>query len=725
MSAAYDTLDDIETKDADTIADVYELVIGAAMETDDLIGVVTTGHLEINQTQGGSWGAKPLTFKDHAEVWYMRCAPKGRAGKALEHGEVRQVSVLVRRHATSKDATVSNIKLWRKPTEEKLLGACKDLRQSNRGWTTLGPLGVPMQGIHLFERRSTNTSKFYAPNRTHCVLPAVATITHTRMDGSEQRRIEPLMTAHYVMAAAMLEIDFEDTPSPRRCQMGYTDVEWAEMSHRNSELFKSLCKARFEEPAMPAFTKLMVSCEDVCEQMSFIGYLDQRADPFYAGAMPDDMYRPSGMPLMIAAALSVALNPARWGLPPTCGDDAFAIKEAAFFIEATLPHVMAMSNGTPGTENVYCIDVVVNYALAQIKAVMPKLQSGQLDGKLGGVNARSVEEAMKSSMLYLLCTGTAVCVDLFGLRPNTTTFGGGEEGLYTSYGLAHLLTDPMLESRTQSAHAKRMGNTVPRWTNLRTSTRGKRQHALASVLVDVDQWLRTGKFKGVMLYPTAQASESARPEDMDPSAARAAAPAPAPAPTRSAKKVPKKQRGSGGGGESLLAEKGKLREVTQQSYATDAIRCMFKPGMRRDEVRVQIASKNLSGEAVSGASAIFSDIVQGMGQGVCAGMGDLFDVVTYLVAPTSTLECAHCTNTVNVVECVAFAGIFGTCSSCGRPRCLQCVSKDIRASSEPCQIPCPLSFINCQYCNQEEKSQHYIDQVRHAHALLAAAAPKH
>ena len=57
-------------------------------------------------------------------------------------------------------------------------------------------------------------------------------------------------------------------------------------------------------------------------------------------------------------------------------------------------------------------------------------------------------------------------------------------------------------------------------------------------------------------------------------------------------------------------------------------------------------------------------------------------VTTYLVAPSSATLCADCDNRVNVVESVAFAGLFGKCGSSGHPRCLECVSRDINASSE-------------------------------------------
>ena len=160
----------------------------------------------------------------------------------------------------------------------------------------------------------------------------------------------------------------------------------------------------------------------------------------------------------------------------------------------------AGSDGTGG--GIYSFTVVINYALTQIKANIAKLQSGQLDGKRGGVNHRQLDRAMKASLHYLLCMGTAVCVNLFGLRPLRA------DGSPEFHGLASHLDDPVMVSRSRSAYALGLGNVVERWGTLRTSTKGRRQRALAGVLVDVDRWLKTGRYRGVVLHPTSQASAS-------------------------------------------------------------------------------------------------------------------------------------------------------------------------------------------------------------------------
>lgn len=678
----YDTLDDVDTQGAATIADVYALVLSDAMAATDLCGVVTSGRLNLSHSSPGCWGRYPLSFSDHAEVWYVRCAPPGRIGKPLWPDEVRQVSVLVRQSATSKDAVVTNIKLWRLPTTKKLDSVAKDPRQRDRGQSTLGPAGVSVHGINLFDRRATSSTTFTTTSDTHTVMPTIASITQSDAPHAVYR-VESCMTPHYVLAAALLDLRFPDFPAHRNCEQSYTNAQWDLACTQNAMGLKSLCETKGVVNDPETYLKVLFTAEDVCEQMSFLGYLDQRADPFYVGALPDDMHKPSGLPLLVTIAVCFACNPGRWGLAPTRSDDAFATKEAALFMEAILPNVMTLGSDCVGGEQVHSFDVVINYAIAQLKTYMSKLQSGQLDGKRGGVNHLRVEQAMKASMSYLLYMGTAVCVNLFGLQPNQA---GGINELYTGYGLASYLVDPVMASRSQSAYALGLGDTMDRWPTLRTSTKGRRQQALADVLVEVDQWLKTGRYNGVVLHPTAQASVSVRPEELDPTATPAPPPAPATAAARSAKK---KKRP-----EALLAERGKLRGANQQHCANEAVRSMFKNGCKDDRKSAD-ASEKLCGEALSAATGIFSDILQ---QGACAGMADLFQITTYLVSPTSRVRCAHCENFVNVVESVAFSGIFGKCSSCRHPRCLKCVSSDINTSSEPCPVECPPQFLNCLFC---------------------------
>lgn len=658
--AGYDTLDNFDLEGAKTIADVYEKILGNAMADKHVCGVLSTGPLNLGQAHGGNWGQQQLSFRNHPEVWHVRCSPKGRMGKPLKRGETRVVSVLVRSSKSSAHATVTNVKLWLPPPTEHLAMAAYDPRQQNRGRMTSGPMNLTMHGINVFENRATPATTFLATKGSQTLLSAIGTVT-ARPNGGPICRIEAVRSCTFAVARILAGLSISGEPTPVRCEEAYTEESWANSCHSLALKFRQLCEA---DPRLAAeqelYLKLVFMAGDVCEQMSFIGYLDQRADPFFAGALPDDMHRPSGFPLMLAIAVRVACIPERWGLDASTVDDAFATKDALLFIESILPGLrLGPVGGGADNEQVYSFDAVISYALDRIRTHVLKLQSGELDGKLRNVDFKKVDRATRETLHWLRCAGTAVCIDLFGVRPNLTY---GNPGLYTDYGIASQLVDPVTESRAQCAHEKGLGNVLSRWPTRRTSTRGNRQLALAAVLVDVDVWLRTGKYKSVALRPATEASLSARPEELDPAATPVAPPEAA---ARSAKK---KKRP-----ESLLAERGRMRGAGQQQCATEAARSLLKSA-NKSETLAAAASHELNGDALGSASGIFSDVLQ---QGACAGMSDLYKCTTYVVSRTSGVPCAHCSTRVNVVQSVAFAGSLGACHNCEHPRCLQCVSTDM------------------------------------------------
>ena len=301
MAQSYDTLDSVDTNGANDIADVYQLVAGEAMEAPDLCGWMSTGPLNQSYSHGGYWGRYPLEFKGHPEVWHVRCAPVGRIGKPLEQGEVRKISVLVRDSPTSKNSIVTNIKLWRRPQEHEVCADNPDLRRKERGWLTLGPIGVATRGIRMFERRATGVAQI--------TLPAISTITRTT-DDAAPRRIEPMLMMHYVLASSMIGMgELNESLNPRSCEVRYTEEEYDSACTRSAATFKRMCVAHSPHFKGSDLVRILLAAEDVCEQASFIGYLDQRADPFYIGAMQDDMHKPSGMPLMLASRCASRATP--------------------------------------------------------------------------------------------------------------------------------------------------------------------------------------------------------------------------------------------------------------------------------------------------------------------------------------------------------------------------------------------------------------------------------
>lgn len=659
MPSGYDTLDDVDV--FGNLIEMYNLVLGVAIEMPDLCGVLTTGTLDQSPSQHAQWGGGPTSFANHQEVWHVRSAPKGRIGQPLAHNEVRKVSVLVRKSATHRVARITNIKLWRLPQSAKIdavaqdLFDAKDVRHADRGKRTYGAKGVGIHGIHLFASRERPTPSLHASIACKRILSSVAKITRT--EDNALSKMEASTLPHYVVAASLAGFRLIDDSKtlPSDCQEQYDEQTWDTLCVHLALCFRDKLKlspyARSEDTSI----KLMMTAEDVYEQLSLIGYLDLRADPFFCGSLTDDMHRPSGLPLILALAVLIAAHPEKWGLAPTRMDDACATKEASLFVDSVVPAVLALDGGSFSGENAFAFDLVMKLAHSSFdnhQEVQPR--------SLVHKKERSVQETMH----FLFCMGVAVCEDLFGLPP---TGGGCASGQYTRYGFAAQLSDPMVESRAQSAYAMGLGNLVDGWPTLRTGTRGRRQLALADVLVEVNEWLCSGKYRGTILALTTEAPDFAHKNELTPHDPQPNAVVP-----RSAKK--KKRVGAS----ALLAERSRVRDAKQKHCTTESVRSIFPPCSRNDR-RVLACGEKVCGAALVSAASTFSEVLL---LGGCGGPSQLFEFSSYLVSPTMTTWCAHCTNDVHVVQSIAIAPTdLRNCVACGHPRCLECASRDMETGA--------------------------------------------
>ena len=92
---------------------MYNAVLGEAMKHSDLVGVVSSGTIEVQSLESNTtWGNKNVRFEPHNEIWQIRSFPKDRIGMSLKPDELREVIVLLR-NGTNKTATVSTIRIWR------------------------------------------------------------------------------------------------------------------------------------------------------------------------------------------------------------------------------------------------------------------------------------------------------------------------------------------------------------------------------------------------------------------------------------------------------------------------------------------------------------------------------------------------------------------------------------------------------------------------------------
>ena len=184
----FDTLDDVTLSNTASIADVYEAVLGEAMEQEDVVGSCTTGEITLSYQYlvgNHKWGEKVVAYESHFETWQVRSSPKGRIGKSLGLDEFREVLVLVRNKQTKK-SRITAIKLWTLPGLVRRIDHTKT--KHPRGAVTYGAVGISCHGVAMFNERA-HKEYFLSRNcNCHSVLSAIHTLTDA--EGIRTHRIE-------------------------------------------------------------------------------------------------------------------------------------------------------------------------------------------------------------------------------------------------------------------------------------------------------------------------------------------------------------------------------------------------------------------------------------------------------------------------------------------------------------------------------------------------------
>jgi hypothetical protein len=714
----FDTLDDVVLSDTASIVDVYNVVLGLAMQQGDVVGSCTTGAMTPSfQYKLGNhkWGAKPVTFASHMETWQVRSSPKGRIGKPLEIDEFREVLVLVCNKQTRK-AQITSIKLWTLPGIFRRIDHSKT--KYPRGANTYGAVGISCHGVGMFNERMRKEYFMSRNCNCHSVLSSVSTLTN--VDGDRVTRVESNPLPQLVIAGHLSGFVVPDSPNGRECEERMCEEDFNRAHGEGMRRFQAEISKIItvdEEARRKLAISYIFSAQCIFEQASFIALLDELASPLYEEAIADDRHQPCSIALMLAIAVRIACNPTRWGMPPLVGDDAYAVNMVSTIFDAVQPSVLrGLFEDRAGTQT-YAIDVAITHACeGNMKSVIHKLAHGKIHGVPLNAQVAKTERICHRTMRHLFCAGVSVCHDVCGLQPCSSMDADKSTSLQDT---PSWYTDSLNESAAQSAYAVGLGQVAEIYSRHRTSTRGKRQSALLRVLQSVEDWICTGKYQGVPLSQSQGfSSESAlvepvRAEDIEPTTTIAveATPSTSPVPTASvpsasAQNAPRKKRATKAappkGVDDKLANNGRRRSSNERNCiekATDSLLKAHKT-LERQETAFLLAA-NLKGTALDEAAGVMTDLLQ---VGAVFGMGQYFDSQTYAVGKSGTVQCASCPRQLNVVESVAFSGAFGKCVRCNHPRCLHCVAEDIdlvaanEAEAELLTEPTSVELKGCKMC---------------------------
>ena len=683
----FDALDALPDGTISSIHSLYQYVLGKAMRQEEVVGVVTAGPMAVvgPHAQPRSKQHQGVRFGGHDEVWQVRSSPKGRIGMPLEPGEVRKVTVLIR--STDKAVTlgsVATIKLWLMPP-----ATATERPEVQRGVATYGALGVGVHALHLFERFHDQ-----AADKTgfHAVYSSYALLTKQMTDGQHAgKRIPRMMQRGYVhplvIAARIGSFDWPDYSARYRGLATFDEKEWTREKNAANVQFCDYVTKRFPESDSATMAgRLIFSAEDIFEQISLVGWLDTLSDPFFANTLPDDVSRPNGIPLLMAAAIRIACDPNRWGLSNSTPDDLWAARELASMLEAVQSNVLMIDpNASRAGTYLFATDLFVEDTIIALRG---DLEIHEHENSVPKNTIEQVRLTMQNATEVLYNAGVALAIEVCGVPPKTRD---GTTGIYNDYGLAEKRFDPVAEARAQLAYDNGLGNLAPWTVTTRTSLHGMRQQTLMRLFTEVERWLLDGTFHDVHLplrnkEPEPEQDEVSVHREIDETGQVASISVEATSANELKSNKKKKQRAAAKrdkkttGASPSASHTMNIKQLSahaltdEQAFQKVAETISKRTKERQQRQREKMRKETLLSSSVIDGGTLLGDIFQ---NGVCKATSDSFQLSSFAVSHTSVVQCSYCPRQVNVLESIAFAGKWSRCRACHRPRCLVCVSEDI------------------------------------------------
>ena len=457
------------------------------------VGVVIRGtstrHLADPGLHWGEW--RPLRGSD--ERIQMRICPKGIMGASLAQRSAAKITIAYRRFEPKRSEFESAFAmLWPSPqiaegsTTIAHMFAQGSAPLSARQLNLLAPsvfkhhdaarlIDEPLDANGLEGPCLSKTQRFAVTSPTlHRVIKN--SCFNVTSETGVQRTFPG--AGSWVLAGELAGVDVPDRQ--RSC------VEEAELQKFDSYT-NNMATQLIKGCGAPRALSAAAASLQICDLLSIDGILCLMSDESHS-VFADHFHAPSGLPLLIAAAVRVASYPDRFDLPRGTARDEFANRDLCSLFE---------SGWSPFDygRGVYAIDVVLATALTEAK----NCKKAGKDGKDGGApraeRSHDVKKAnglIRDNLMYMQRVGQRAISGIFG----ATT---AELPTNSRFGRSPRTCDRVEEARRRKLH-EILGSKVeePHSVLPGVSLLQKRV-ALLNVMNSVENWLRTGTYLGIQI----------------------------------------------------------------------------------------------------------------------------------------------------------------------------------------------------------------------------------
>lgn len=221
----------------------------------------------------------------------------------------------------------------------------------------------------------------------------------------------------------------------------------------------------------------------ITDLLSIEGLLSLSMNKLVKGAMPSSIRSPKELAMVFAMAVRIAMVPANYELSAGSATDQQAAAELRTIFEGALEPCRVMKG------RLWCIDVAINMARARIK----KCKSAQ------HANAASMAMIQADELIYWQRAGQHAITSIFG-QDNPVN-----ESVVGPFGVAAWrFHDPLLAAKNRwvRATADKSMRTELEWPPMEFATLAKRRKALVKLMLDCEDFLRSGTFDGEQLVPS-------------------------------------------------------------------------------------------------------------------------------------------------------------------------------------------------------------------------------
>ena len=657
-----------------------------------MIGFIVQGGCSMQWPSVLGWGERTVSLTN-GEMLQMRITPKGCVGASEVDGVI---TLSTRIFNLQGQAMVQTAFLW---NPHSAPFPDPDLAGTRTPGRTMGCRNLHLLMPSLFHQQDPNANsndvammgseKWPITDRFnyHSVRPSTFTVVSyecppgaamTMKSDKTQTQFTGICSttpglSTYVVAGALVGANVEDRTARSAIQVKYQ--EW--------QHYTNAAIQQIEQSTGPATVTDACNCAmtllDVLSAEGIIGMLGNMA---CQDALPENMHKPGGMPLIIAAMMRICAHPARYkDLTRGTNADQMAVEELNFLFESHDAPIVR------DPDRFWAIDVAIRRGLNDAREAAMKVKQ---------------EISIADNLVYIQRAGLQCAKDIFG---SVRWRDDPDRRRVSKWGRSSLVEDP-LEDAKQRVMAKKdlMDNRQHTESmKIRMGSRGELRVTLIGMMRAVEHWLRTGTYSGMQISKKNNPDEPLDEETDDPEVVALRIHRI----EESQKKLREKsQKKNGKERREMLREAYKAGGMAALAAETQAA----KNGMSVEEVqRIASAYQNqvLFGDSDSSASGCEEDsddgsispielqmqtkkaleksrakynvdamrhASQALSSFFCNGplVHQQLDINCWLCSPHMENVCADCDKPVNVLPVIMLENAFSHCLKCKRRRCLKC-----------------------------------------------------